>query len=387
MENILWHAEAAQTAELNQRDFISAFPLADWLKLHNIVERYDSHRYTQASFLYILAEFDLPALIEVHGNIKHVFNTERERYETTIFAALASGSHRPAARMLESLVGTSEELSLLFTQWKPDKGQYSAFGRDFTYSQNRGVASYLAEKGDETLLAFALASGISTDSKNMRGRQVDPDSKDTNRRKPLSYAAANGHEAIVKVLLATGQVGPDSEITGGRTPLSYSAANGHEAIVKVLLATGQVKPDSKARGPWSGLTPLSYSAANGHEAVVKVLATGQVDPDSKDANGRAPLSYSAANGHEAIVKVLLATGQVQPDSEDRDGMTPLSYSSRTPLSYAAERGHEAVVQLLLAHKAEPDSKATGEYNSGRTPLSDAAANVHEAIAKLLPPEA
>jgi ankyrin repeat protein len=39
---------------------------------------------------------------------------------------------------------------------------------------------------------------------------------------------------VVKLLLAQDGVDPDSKDTSGRTPLSWAAENGHEAVVKLL---------------------------------------------------------------------------------------------------------------------------------------------------------
>jgi hypothetical protein len=53
----------------------------------------------------------------------------------------------------------------------------------------------------------------------------------------LPRAAANGHEAVVKLLL---EKGAELEAKGdsGRTPLSWATENGHEAVVKLLLEKG-----------------------------------------------------------------------------------------------------------------------------------------------------
>jgi ankyrin repeat protein len=58
--------------------------------------------------------------------------------------------------------------------------------------------------------------------------------KDISGRTPLSYAAENGHEPIVKLLLEA-KAEFNSKDKNGQTPLSWVSENGHEAIVKLLL--------------------------------------------------------------------------------------------------------------------------------------------------------
>ncbi|KAM0168199.1 hypothetical protein ACHAPF_011242 [Botrytis cinerea] len=219
-----------------------------------------------------------------------------------------------------------------------------------------------ARNGHEAVVKLLLATS-----------QVEVDWKDRYNRTPLLLAAKNGHEAVVKLLLATGQVEVNWKDRYNRTPLSLAARNGHEAVVKLLLATSQIEVDSKDNE--CNQTPLLWAAGNGHKAIVKLLlATGQVEVDSKDKYNRTPLSWAAGNGHEAIVKLLLATSQIEVDSKDNE-------CDRTPLSWAAENGHEAIVKLLLATgQVEVDSEG-GFYN--QTPLFWAAWNGHEAIVKLL----
>ena len=52
---------------------------------------------------------------------------------------------------------------------------------------------------------------------------------------PLAWAARNGHEGVVRILLRRDNVNPDKPDNGGRTPLMCAAWNGHEEVVRMLL--------------------------------------------------------------------------------------------------------------------------------------------------------
>ena len=52
--------------------------------------------------------------------------------------------------------------------------------------------------------------------------KVDADSKNDSGRSPLSWAAENGQEAVVKMLLDIEKVDVDSKDNSGRSPLSWA---------------------------------------------------------------------------------------------------------------------------------------------------------------------
>jgi len=198
---------------------------------------------------------------------------------------------------------------------------------------------------------------------------INTDSKDTNGRTPLFWAAGNGHEAVVQ-LLATSTIDINSKDNRGRMPLLWAAGNGHGAVVRRLLETGKVDANSEDK---NSVTPLLWAALFGHEAVLRLLLeTGKAEADSKDKGGRTPLSWVAEFGHEAVARLLLETGKAEADSKNNGG--------KTPLSWAAEFGHEAIVRLLLeTGKVDINSKD----NNNLTPLMWTVKNRHKNVFKLL----
>src|ERR1700719_3988977 len=91
-------------------------------------------------------------------------------------------------------------------------------------------------------------------------RRHDVNAKDMNGRTPLSWAAQNGHEGVMKLLLDKNADIESKDIEYGQKPLSWAASSGHEAVVKLLL-DGYADIEPKAE--YYGQTPLSLAAENG----------------------------------------------------------------------------------------------------------------------------
>ncbi|KAM0271865.1 hypothetical protein ACHAQH_008965 [Verticillium albo-atrum] len=118
----------------------------------------------------------------------------------------------------------------------------------------------------------------------------------------------------------------------GQAPLHRAAANGRDAVVRLLLKWGA---NTEARDG-GGQTPLHRAAANGHDAVVRLLLEKGANTEARDGGGQTPLHRAAANGHDAVVRLLLEKG-ANANATDHDGETPLSRA----------RGHATVAKLRV----------------------------------------
>lgn len=141
----------------------------------------------------------------------------------------------------------------------------------------RTPLSYAAENGYEAIARLLLGGGnTEPDSEDYFGRSplLWPAESGHNKvaRLPLTKECCategttmtanrlwpgrqgNGHEAVVSALLGDPDVDVDCKNFDNRTPLSYAAENGHERIVRLLLATGKV--DTLVEDDKSSRTPL-----------------------------------------------------------------------------------------------------------------------------------
>ncbi|KAN0073559.1 hypothetical protein V8E54_008779 [Elaphomyces granulatus] len=238
--------------------------------------------------------------------------------------------------------------------------------KDSTYQ--RSALSWAAGNGFDVIVKLLIkGTRVSWNGIKLpfwKGAEVD--SVDRYGRTALSYAVWKGHIATVKLLLrARARVDSRDEIEG--TPLSYAICNGQKAVVELLLKKGMQidSPDN------IGKALLLSAAEKGHRAVVTLLLEKGADLESNDSTySRTPLFWAAVNGHEDVMKLLLEKGA---DLGSRDCY------DQTPLLCAARNGHQTVVKLLLEKGADLESKDC----SNRTPLLWAARKGHEPVVKLL----
>ncbi len=165
VRNVLYHADAAEGEGVSQMSFLSDFHLhtTNWVKYHNFFERHKVRRHTlNVSLYYLLAAHNMANLIKSLSSNVSCFQVEDGRYGTPILAALATGSQEAVCAILRVEAKKEPGISLLedlCTEYEQDRNNPTSFKRDFKFSRRRSFLSYIAERGDEVVLAFYLASG------------------------------------------------------------------------------------------------------------------------------------------------------------------------------------------------------------------------------------
>ncbi|KAL6699880.1 ankyrin repeat-containing domain protein [Trichoderma pleuroticola] len=221
-----------------------------------------------------------------------------------------------------------------------------------------------------TGLHMAAFFGLNKATETLLDLGHSPNEEDAWKRRPLWYAARNGHVALVKLLLARGaivNITDDAE----ESPLFTAAKNGHQEVVEELLAVGA---DVNALPGFLGKNALVEAVRNGHQQVVeKLLAAGADVETLTGLSKKNALVEAVRNGDQEIVEKLLAAGA------DVNAVATLRQETALVLAVAID--HQGIVEKLLAAGANVNAVTGIHY---KTALREAVTHGHlEMIEKLL----
>lgn len=226
----------------------------------------------------------------------------------------------------------------------------------------------LAQDDDRRELVRWVPTGNIAEVQRLLDAGVDPNVARGDEQTVLMVAAANGEEAIVRLLLERG-ASIDHPVEGNdATALHYARG---VPVVEALLEAG-ADPDASSSMAAGG-TPLRIAAERGEADVARVLLDAGADPDlhvplqvagpeiarllleaGADPNGRISSHSGYADGQSLLmaalrrgraerVRLLLDAGADLIDA-DAEGMTVLMYALR--------HGNDAVVDAALEAGAD-----------------------------------
>jgi ankyrin repeat protein len=269
-------------------------------------------------------------------------NTRDIEDQTPFYSAIINGidfrtierlqpSHDQIGKMIES------DPMLIHKALRAKQGQ-----RVIALLMHFGWNPLVKDEDGETPLQLALKLGLSIEAEQLLER-MNPDIPSIREySESLIDMAIQGFAAGVRKVLAYAEV--DLEVKGGtyhQTPLAFAAENGKNDVVKLLLEKGanpNVKDDDD-------ITPILTAVWNHHKEIITQLIDAKADIDARNIFGRTSLDLAVLVQDAELVSLLLERGASIPNSEVR-GVTNI-------LRQSIHKGLLQITEILLRNGANP----------------------------------
>ncbi|RQR57985.1 ankyrin repeat domain-containing protein [Burkholderia sp. Bp9002] len=142
----------------------------------------------------------------------------------------------------------------------------------------------LAPNGDPLLVVAAREKSDKVAAALIAAPKIDLEKEDKAGENALMLASLNGDVGLVKLLIDKG-----AEVSKkGWAPLHYAATNGQDAVVKVLLEHDAYIDTASP----NGTTPLMMAARGNHGSTVNLLLDQGADPQVKNQLGVTALEFA-----------------------------------------------------------------------------------------------
>jgi ankyrin repeat protein len=167
----------------------------------------------------------------------------------------------------------------------------------------------------------------------------------------------------------------------GQTALMWAAAEGHDAVVRALLEAG-ADPNRKGRvttiderkhadHATGGFTALHFAVRNGHEEAARTLVLGGADPTLTNGDGLTPTAVAITNDRFDLARTLLDLGADPDDGalyfavdmHDATSDMRAHDGSRLRADHHNDLSALDLVELLLERGADPNKPFVGQLHS------------------------
>ncbi len=240
---------------------------------------------------------------------------------------------------------------------------------------------------------------------------IPVNTQNTNLHTALWYAAINGLEECIDLLLKVRNIDVNISDNQGNSPLFMAAVNGHETCVKKLVEHGA---DANTKNVYKN-TPLQSACAKGfteififllnhtsHENIRAKNSHGDTilheaafsgraeclaallpyltadDINIKDSFGRTALHKSAWKGHTKCIEILLLSNLAIPNTFD--------YVKQNEIYAAVDNNHSECIPILAKAGVDVNAKNEQGYTALHAAAAKGYAQCTRELIKIMNPE-
>ncbi|KAK2771068.1 hypothetical protein FQN53_005225 [Emmonsiellopsis sp. PD_33] len=324
--------------------------------------------------------------VALSGVLKFLADSEKAEME------FAPTSTAHIALVGAATLGSLEDMEELIALGADIRAEHGFFGMPLlaaAFAGRTAAVQYLVDRGVDpcaklsdgyTALHYAAVAGEEDVFRLLVDMGVEVDARTKFRETPLICAAAAGNVGITRLLLEMGEkVDVNAQEESNYTALKFAAHNGYEEVVKLLLAVpGILVQPRNEIGAARIITPLMWAAQGGHGNIVRLLLAQpdiKVDMRSPTESELTALGMAVIHKRTDVIKALLAYPDIDPNMP-----SIIQGRDHVPIHLAALLGYAEGVKLLSAHPAVTVGICD---NTGNTALGKAAAKGHARIVEML----
>ncbi|KAL2850311.1 ankyrin repeat-containing domain protein [Aspergillus pseudoustus] len=339
---VLEHADESAAEGVSQMDFVKCFPRTTWVYTHNLYEKHQVRRYSNAvPLLYVFADRDLPNLISTALAQELSYTSSDERQISPIVRAIDKGNLRAVKAFLYSKKEHRQLASDLKNLYLLQVPSHASVMLSTIRKGKPQILKSLLEAG-----AICLDTVLQLTTPNVYGHSL------------LSYAIQEAKNEIVKMLIEFGVdvnmiVNTPSHIHASPLHVALASKNGNIENVKALIKAGaNVNQLSFGRGDDRNCPPLHWAIDRADVEAVEILLDAGAAPESvvktysrTHTYSKSALLAAVSKDQEDIVSLLLRAG-ADPDGNVSDQALDGNSHCETPLHIAVVRGNRNIIALL-----------------------------------------
>lgn len=373
VENVIFHSEEICSRNIHQNEIAWSFPLATWVTLNNMFEKYEVRQYSSSvTRAYVFTEKGAPGLLNIELQRNAEFFSSYERHRTILRAAI----HGRNAEVVEVIL--KHGAIAHHSQEEQRKLLGVALAKRALESAKlliEGGISIKSEGGSETMLISCSEKGNGEAVQLLLDQGAEVNAQGRRYGNALQAACAGGHQRVAEMLLDKGAAvnarGAFQNPTIWRAEenvsiLYITSTLGHEKLTEILLDRGAGVNDQAGHYGYA----LQAACAGGYGRIVELLLGKGAQVSAQDGYYNNALQAACAQGHEKITELLLDKGA---------GTNVQGGYYGNALQAACAKGHAKITELLLGKDA--DVNAQGGYWGNS--LQAACAGGHEKIARTL----